>query len=74
MARGGRKTPPPPTRSPIVTISHSDNNIFPQTTTTSNNDLQITVEPVTPNPLGGDIEEIVCQSLIRTNSALAYIR
>jgi hypothetical protein len=74
MARGGRKTPPPPTRSPIVTRSHSDDNIVPQTTTTSNYDLWITVEPVTPNPSGGDIQEIVRQSLIRTHNSLARIR
>jgi hypothetical protein len=74
MARGGRKTPSPPTHSPIVTRSHSDNNIVPQTTTTSNNNLWIIVEPVTPNPSGGDIQEIVRQSLVRTHSTLARIR
>jgi hypothetical protein len=74
MARGGRKTPPPPNRSPIVTRSHSNDNIPPQTTTTSNDDPRITVEPTTPNPTGGDIQEIVRQSLIRTHSALARLR
>ena len=74
MARGARKTPPPPTRSPIVTRSHSNDNIVPQTATTSNDDLRITVEPVTPNPMGGDIQEIVWQSLIRMHSTLAHIR
>ena len=59
MARGGRKTPPPPTHSPIVTRSHSYDNIVPQITNTSNDDLWIMVEPVTPNPTGGDIQEIV---------------
>ena len=73
MARGGRKTPPPPTHSPIVTRSHSNENIVPQTTTTSNDDLRITVELVTPNPMGGDIQDIVCQSLIRTHSAFAHL-
>jgi hypothetical protein len=74
MARGGRNTPPPPNRSPIVTRSHLNDNISPQTTTTSNDDPRITVEPATPNPTGGDIQEIVCQSLIRTHSDLAYLR
>jgi hypothetical protein len=45
-----------------------------QTTTTSNDDPWVTVEPVTPNPIGGDIQEIVRQSLIRTHSALAHLR
>jgi hypothetical protein len=74
MARGSRKTPPPPNPSPIVTISHSNDNIPPQTTTTSNDDPQITVELATPNPTGGDIQEIVHQSLLRTHSALARLR
>jgi hypothetical protein len=74
MARSGRKTPPPPNRSPIVTRSHSNNNIPPQTTTTSTDDPQITVEPATPNPTGGDIQDIVHQSLIKTHSALARLR
>jgi hypothetical protein len=74
MARGGRKTPPPPNLSPIVTRSHLNDNIPPQTTTTSNDDPQITVEPTTPNPTGGDIQEIVRQSVIRTHSALARLR
>ena len=73
MAQGGRKTPPPPNHSPIVTRSHSKDNIPPQTTTTSNDDLRITVEPVTPNPTGGDIQEIVHQSLLKTHSALARL-
>jgi hypothetical protein len=55
MARGGRKTPPPHTLSPIVTRSQSNDNIVPQTTTTSNDDLRITVEPTTPNPTSGDV-------------------
>jgi hypothetical protein len=74
MARGGRKTPPPHTHSPIVTRSHSDNNVTSQTTTTSNENPQITVEPVTPNPQGSDVQEIVRQSLLRTHGALARIR
>jgi hypothetical protein len=64
----------PPNRSPIVTRSHSNNNIPPQTETTSTDDPQITVEPTTPNPTGGDIQEIVCQSLIKTHSSLARLR
>jgi hypothetical protein len=56
MARGGHKTPPTPNRSPSrKTRSHSNDNIPPQTTTTSTDDPQITVEPTTPNPIGGDI-------------------
>ena len=74
MARGGHKTPPPPNLSPIVRRIHSNDNIVPQTTTTSNEDLQITVEPVTPNPTGGDVQEIVRQSFIRTHSAFTCLR
>jgi hypothetical protein len=50
MARGGRKTPPPPNRTPIVTRSRSQDNIPPQTATTSTEDPHIAVEPATPNP------------------------
>jgi ribonuclease HI/transposase InsO family protein len=57
-----------------VTRSHSQDNIPPQTTTTSTEDPQITVEPATPNPTGGDLEEIVRRSLIKTHSALASLR
>jgi hypothetical protein len=74
MARGGRKTPPPPNCSPIVTRIHSNDNIPLQTATTSIDDPQITVEPATPNPTGGDIQEIVRQSLVKTHSALARLR
>jgi hypothetical protein len=74
MARGSHKTPHPPNRTPIVTRSRSQDNIPPQTTTTSTDDPQITVEPATPNPTGGDIQEIVFQSLIKTHSALASLR
>ena len=74
MARGGYKTPPTPNCSPIVTRIHSFDSIPPQTTTTSTEDPQITVEPATPNPIGGDNQEIVRQSLIKTHSALARLR
>ena len=74
MARGGRKTPPPPNRTPIVTRSHSKDNILPQIETTSTEHPQITVEPTTPNPTGGDFQEIVRQYLIKTHSALASLR
>ena len=74
MARGGRKTPPPRTRSPIVTRSHSDDNITSQIETTSNENPQIIFELVTPNPPRSDVQEIVCQSLLRTHGALAHIR
>ena len=74
MARGGHKTPPPPNRSPIVTRSRSFDSIPSQTTTTSTEDPQITVEPTTPTPTGGDIQEIVRQSLIKTHSSLASLR
>ena len=57
--KGSCKTPPPPNRSPIVTRRHSNNNIPLQTATTSTDDPRITVEPTTPNPTGGDIQEIV---------------
>jgi hypothetical protein len=74
MARGGRKTPPPPNRTPIVTRSRSQDNIPPQTTTTSTEDPQIIVEPSTPNPTGGDIQEIFRQSLIKSHKAFASLR
>jgi hypothetical protein len=74
MARGSRKNPPPSNCSPRVTRSHSNNNIPLQTTTTSTNDPRIIVEPTTPNPTGGDIQEIFYQSLIRTHSDLAHLR
>jgi hypothetical protein len=74
MARGGRKTPPPPNRTPIVTRSHSQDNIPLQTATTSTEDPQITVEPATPNPTGGDIQEIFKQSLIKSHKAFASLR
>jgi hypothetical protein len=74
MARGGRKTPPPPNRSPIVTRSHSQDNIPLQIATNSTEDPQITVEPATPNLTGGDTQEIICQSLIKTHSALGCLR
>jgi hypothetical protein len=70
MARGSRKTPPPPNR----TRSRSQDSIPPPTVTTSTEDLQITVEPATPNPTSGDLQEIVRQSLIKTHSALASLR
>jgi hypothetical protein len=74
MARGGRKTPPPPNRTPIVTRSHSQDSIPPQTATTSTEDPEITVEPATPNPTGGDIQEIFRQSLIKSHKAFASLR
>jgi hypothetical protein len=74
MARGGRKTPPPPNRTPIVTRSRLQDNIPPQTTTTSTEDPQITVEPTTPNPTGGDIQEIFRQSLIKSHKSFASLR
>ena len=70
MARGGRKTPPPPNLTPIVTRSRSQDNIPPQTTTTSTEDPQITVEPATPNPTSGDTQEIFRQSLINHTKPL----
>ena len=74
MARGGCKTPPPHTRTLVVTCSRSDNNVTLETTTTSNDNTDIPVEPVTPISQGANVQEIVHQSLIRTHSALAYIR
>ena len=65
MVRGSRKTRPPCNRSPIVTRSRSHDNIPLQTTNTSTDDPQITVDAATPNPTGGDIQEIVHQSLIK---------
>ena len=57
-----------------MTRSRSFDSIPPQTTTTSTEDPQITVEPATPNRTGGDIQDIVCQSLIKIHSALAFLR
>jgi hypothetical protein len=74
MARGNCKTPAPPNHTPIVTRSCSQDNIPPQTATNSTEDPQITVEPTTPNPTGGDLQEIVCQSLLKTHSDLASLR
>jgi hypothetical protein len=74
MARGSRKTPPPPNHSPIVTRSHSNDNIPPQIATSSTENPHIIVETATPNPTGGDIQEIVCQSLIKRHSGLAHLR
>jgi hypothetical protein len=74
MACGGRKTPPPHTRSPVIMRSHSDNNVTLETTTTSNDKLEIPIELVTPVPQGADVQEIVRQSLIRTHSALSRIK
>jgi hypothetical protein len=73
MARGGRKTPPN-NRSPVIMRSHSDTNVTLETTTTSNNTPDIPVEPVTPVPQGIDVQEIVRQSIIRTQSDLSRIR
>jgi hypothetical protein len=74
MARGSCKTPPPHTHSRIVTRSYFENKFTSQIVTTSNKNPQITVELVTPNPQGSSIQEIVFQTLLRTHSALAYIR
>jgi hypothetical protein len=74
MARGGRKTPPPPNGSPIVTRSHSLDSIPSQTTTTSTKDLQVIVEPSSPNPTSGDIQELFRQSLIKSHKAFASLR
>jgi hypothetical protein len=45
-----------------------------ETKTTSNENLDIPVEPTTPNPQGTDVQEIVRHSLIRKHSALDHIR
>jgi hypothetical protein len=74
MARGGCKTPPPHTRSPFVMRSRSDINVTLETTTTSNDNPKIPVEPVILVPQGANVQEIVHESLIRTHSALARIR
>jgi hypothetical protein len=57
-----------------VTRSCSQDNIPPQTATTSTKDPQITVEPTTPNPTGGDTQEIFRQSLIKSHKAFASLR
>jgi hypothetical protein len=57
-----------------VTRIRSQDNIPPQTTTTSTEHPQMTVDPTTPNPTGGDLEDIVRRSLIKTHSALASLR
>jgi hypothetical protein len=73
MARGGRKTPPN-NHFLVVMCSRSETNITIETTTTSNDNLDIPIEPVTPLPQGIDVQEIFCQTLIRTQSALYHIR
>jgi hypothetical protein len=57
-----------------VTRSRSQDNIPPQTETTSTEDPQITVELATPNPTGGDIQEIFRQSLIKSHQAFSSLR
>jgi hypothetical protein len=73
MARGDHNTPPNK-RSLVITRSRSDTNIILETTTTSNDTPGIPVEPVTPLPQGINVQEIVRQSLIRTQSVLSHIR
>jgi len=73
MAHGSHKTPPPHTCPSIVKRSQSNKKVTSQTITTSNKNPQITIEPVTPNPQGFDVQEIVRQSLLRTHGALARI-
>jgi hypothetical protein len=73
MARGGRRTPPN-NRSPVVTRSHSDPNVILDPATTSETTPDIPTEPVTPVPQGIDVQEIVRQSILRTQSALSRIR
>jgi hypothetical protein len=65
MARGGHKTPPPHTCTPVVMRIHLENKVTFETKTMSNNNLEIPVEPVTPVPQGADAQESVHQSLIR---------
>jgi hypothetical protein len=74
IERGGHKTPPPHTHTLVVTRSRSKNNVTLEIETTSDDNPEILVEPVKPAPQGADIQEIVCQSLIRMHSALAHIR
>jgi hypothetical protein len=57
-----------------VTRSRSFDSIPPQTSTTSTEDPQITVEPATLNPTGGDIQEFFRQSLIKSHKAFASLR
>jgi hypothetical protein len=59
MAHGSHKIPPPHTFSPIVTQSHSKNNVTSETTTTLNENPQIPIEPVTQNTQGANLQEIV---------------
>jgi hypothetical protein len=74
MAHGGCKTPPPHTHSLFITRSLLDNNVTLETITTSNDNPKIPIEPTTPVPQGANVQEIVHQSLIKTDSALACIR
>ena len=57
-----------------MTRSRSFDSIPPQIATTSTEDPQITVDPATPNPTGGDIQEIFRQSLIKSHKAFASLR
>jgi hypothetical protein len=73
MARGGRKTPPN-NRSPIMMHSRLDTNVTLDLDTTSNATPDIPIEPMTPFPQGIDVQEILRQSIIRTQSDLSQIR
>jgi hypothetical protein len=74
MACGGRKTPPPHTCSLFVTRIHLENNVMIEIKTTSNDNLEFHIEPMTPSPQGVGTQEIVHHSLVRTHSSLARIR
>jgi hypothetical protein len=73
MPHEGHKTPPH-IHTHVIMRSLSDINVTLETTTSSNDNPNIPVEPMTPLPEGIFVQEIVRQSLIRTHSSLSHIR
>jgi hypothetical protein len=68
---------PPNNRSPVVTRSHSDSVVVPETTTTYEAQPIIPVEPATLLLQEIDVQEIIQnsrQSIIRTQGTLARLR
>jgi hypothetical protein len=73
MACGGRKTPPPHTHTHAAMCGRSENNVTLETSTSSNDNPDIPIEPVTPVPQGVNIQESFRLTLIITHSSVAHI-
>jgi len=58
VAQGGRKTPPN-NIYPFINHSFSDSTVVTDTTTASESQPIILVEPATPLPQGIDVQEII---------------